>query len=125
MARMADDYLVLQREWGSIILGVRLTGSMPALKFLEKLSVKERLRLEALLERMAREGKISNEQKFKQHDGKIYEFKSDQNRVLCFQSGNSWVLTHGFVKKSGKTRPEEIKKAKTIMKEHLAWIRRR
>jgi hypothetical protein len=68
---------------------------------------------------MAKHGQIKNEQKFRHLEGKIWEFKSDQNRVLCFQDGNCWILTNGFQKKQDKTRRKEIKRANDIRAEHL------
>jgi len=87
MARTADDNIVLIRDWGTIEYAVRSSGKMPARKFIEGMDIRERIRLETLLELMAENGRIQNIQKFRHLKGKIYEFKSDKNRTLCFQSG--------------------------------------
>jgi phage-related protein len=122
MARMPDDNLVLSRQWGSIRYAVRRNGNVPAKEFIESLDVKPRIKLETLLRRMAEHGQVKNEQKFRHLVGKIWEFKSDQNRVLCFLHGKSWILTHGFIKKQDKTPPKEIARAEDIMGEHLERI---
>lgn len=119
MARTADNNMVLVREWGSIEYAVRSSGKMPAREFIEGLDIRERIKLETLLERMAKCGEIRNKEKFRHLVGKIYEFKSDNNRVLCFQSRKSWVLTNGFKKEKDKTPRREISRAKNIMIEYL------
>ena len=116
---MPDDNLVLLRQWGSIRYAVRRNGKMPAKEFIESLDSQARIKLEVLFERMAEYGQIRSKQKFRHLDGKIWEFKSDQNRVLCFRHGNSWILTHGFTKKQDKTPRKEIDRANDIMDEHL------
>jgi hypothetical protein len=47
------------------------------------------------------------------------EFKRFQVRVGCFQVGNRWLLTHGFIKKTHKWPNSELKRAERIMQEHL------
>ena len=70
---------------------------------------------------MANRGRIDNKQKFRRLDGPIYEFKCKTSRILSFQKGTTWYLTHGFSGKSGsgKCPRKEIEKAKIIMEEHL------
>jgi len=119
MTGIVEDNILLKREWGTIKYAVRRSGRMPARKFVESLDVRARIKLEALLERMAEYGEIRNVEKFKHLQDKIYEFKSGKNRVLCFQGGRSWILTNGFKKQKGKTPRGEIMRAQDIMKEHL------
>jgi len=125
MARIVDNNLILKRSWGEIRYAVRSNGNMPAKRYIENLSHKERIRLENLLEKMAEIGEINNIEKFRKLEDNIYEFKSNQHRTPCFQVSNSWVLTHGFIKKRGKTPRKEIKRAKEIMEEHLERGERR
>ena len=89
-------------------------GSAPAEEFLESLSEKDQAKLAALFQRLADTGRIWNEQKFKHLEGTdgIFEFKSDDNRVLCFFFfGKRVILTHGFKKKQPKTPKGEIERA--------------
>lgn len=69
---------------------------------------------------MAEVGRISDPRKFKKLQGKLFEFKRFQIRVACFQIGNRWILTQGFVKKSDAWPRKEIERAEQIMEEHLA-----
>ncbi|MEZ4815744.1 MAG: type II toxin-antitoxin system RelE/ParE family toxin [Bdellovibrionota bacterium] len=95
-------------------------GGPLALKFLESLSEKEQVPMAALFQRMADTGKIWNEQKFKHLEGSdsIFEFKTNENRVLCFFFvGKRVILTHGFKKKQPKTPKDEIERAENLKKE--------
>jgi phage-related protein len=114
---------VLEREWGTIEYAVCTSVKMPAKEFVEGLKIDEQIRLNALFEKMAAVGKIWNKQKFRHLEDAIYEFKSRQIRMACFQDGRAWILTHGFIKKGAKTPRKEIARAKSIRKEHLSKTR--
>ena len=116
---MPDNNLIIKRTWGEVRYAVRSSGKMPAKKYLESLGKENRFRLEVLFERMATFGKIASKQKFRKLKDEIWEFKSRQHRMPCFQASNRWILTHGFLKKSGKTPKKEIERAIVIMKEHI------
>lgn len=95
-------------------------GGPLALKFLESLSEKEQAQLAALFQRLADTGKIWNEQKFKHLEGSsnIFEFKANDNRVLCFFFvGRRVILTHGFKKRQRKTPKGEIERAENLKRE--------
>jgi hypothetical protein len=48
----------------------------------------------------------------------IFEFKTNENRVLCFFFvGKRVILTHGFKKKQPKTPKGEIERAENLKKE--------
>ncbi len=53
----------------------------------------------------------------------IWEFRiklgSNIYRVLAFWDGNKVVLTHGFIKKTQKTPPQEIVRAESYRRDHL------
>lgn len=62
---------------------------------------------------------------FKKLDNEIWEFRTPYNgmeyRLLAFwdkEQKRLVVATHGFVKKSQKTPPKEIARAKALMKEY-------
>jgi len=116
---MVDNNLILKRAWGEIRYAVLSSGKMPSKDYLESLDWRERIKMESRLENMATNGTIKNNQKFRKLEDEIWEFKSDQHRMPCFQVSNCWILTHGFVKKSDKTKRKEIDRAKKIMKEHM------
>ncbi|OHB64223.1 MAG: hypothetical protein A2Y76_16040 [Planctomycetes bacterium RBG_13_60_9] len=73
---------------------------------------------------MAQTGRIFNQERFRKlggRTGRIFEFKVHPKvRVLCFQQGKTWFLTHGYDKETGNTPPKEIDRAEDIMQEHLS-----
>lgn len=96
-------------------------GDCPARDFLQSLGEDAREKFEALFERMAQHGKITNTEKFKKLEGtkSIFEFKSDANRILCFLHDDKCVvLTHGVVKKKWKLHPQDIARAELILKNY-------
>lgn len=95
-------------------------GQSPALGFVESLLRSDQRKVNTLFQRLADLGKIEDGQKFKRLAGKIWEFKSHQIRIPCFQDGQSWVLTHGFIKKQNATAKSEIERALRIQAEDLA-----
>ena len=122
MDEAAENNIVAEGRWGKVICAVCNDGSMPALKFINRLKKEtgtDWQRLSVLFQRMASEGKIWNNEQFKQVSDKIFEFKRYQIRIGCFQQGNTWVLTHGFVKKENRWKKTEIERAVRIMREHL------
>lgn len=97
-------------------------------EFLEDLPERVKVKFSALFReiRYSEKGFIPNTQKMKKLKGGsgIWELKVKVHgignfRVLCFQNGPTWVLTHGFHKKEEETRKSEIEKAERIRDEYL------
>ncbi|MPZ48261.1 MAG: hypothetical protein GEU75_02940 [Dehalococcoidia bacterium] len=81
----------------------------------------DRKRLWALISRTAQVGPPFNDEKFKKVEGPIFEFKSYQDRLLCFFDGERRiVITHGCKKKTNRARKEEITRALTLRAEYFA-----
>lgn len=76
-------------------------------------------RFATLFNKISHFGTIHNTQQFKKIDGKIWEFKRNQARIGCFQVGDRWRLTHGFIKKRKDWPKRQIDMAKKIMEEDL------
>jgi hypothetical protein len=84
-----------------------------------------------LFQQMADYGRLSWK-RFKSEMRDLYAFRHEvrnlQIRFPCFQDGNRWLLTHGFVKPGAKRGlgdwPEqEVKRAREIAAEY--WHRKR
>ena len=89
------------------------------MEFLRVLDEEDQVKVTGLLDRAANHWPILNREKFKKVDGAIFEFKSFQVRLLCFQQPPDLVVvTHGVIKKRDDLRPEDIRRAKDIMGEH-------
>jgi phage-related protein len=53
-------------------------------------------------------------------DGEIWELRPIDDRILYFfAKNNTYVLLHHFIKKTQKTPPREIEKAKREMQDHI------
>jgi phage-related protein len=112
---------MLQGSKCNIDYACRLNGSYPAEEFIKGLTEPERLKLAHILKQLLDMGKVWNVEKFKKLESQpIWEIRADHNRLLCFQSGNCWVLTNGFRKDTQKTKQGYIDLAVAIMNEHLS-----
>ncbi|GHV18788.1 toxin RelE [Clostridia bacterium] len=99
-------------------------GVKPVQEFLDALPVKLSTKTVRVIALLHAQG-ISIRAPYSKHlsDG-IFELRAnlatDEARVLYFfLVGDKAVLTHGFVKKTGKTPPEEIERAKKYRAEYL------
>jgi phage-related protein len=103
-----------------------LNGKRPALEYIENLNISDWAKLAKSFVKMAQVGRIHNKERFRKlggKSGKIYEFKIHPKvRVLCFQLGKTWFLTHGFDKETGNTPSGQIKRAENIMNEYKALL---
>lgn len=99
----------------------RLNGNRPAKDYIENLQQSDQVILTRSFKQLAFTGKIWNTERFRKLRGKIWEFKTHPKaRVLCFQLGKTWFLTHGFNKETGNTPPRQIDCAEEIMNEHIS-----
>jgi len=92
-------------------------GAKPAEEFLDKLDNKMRAKMIRVIQTFKAKGTELREPYSKHLDDGIFEFRSQVgnniSRVLYFFIvGRRAILTHGFIKKTNKTPPDEIQKAK-------------
>ncbi|MFZ2148232.1 MAG: type II toxin-antitoxin system RelE/ParE family toxin [Sedimentisphaerales bacterium] len=101
----------------------RSNGKRPAKDYIENLQQSDQATLARSFKQLADTGKIWNTERFRKLRGKIGEFKTHPKaRVLCFQLGKTWFLTHGFDKETGDTPPRQIERAEQIRKEHISLL---
>lgn len=114
-----DDF-VQAGAWGEIRHAKRANGSMEAKDWLQSATDGELSKFDHLFRRMAAFGKIHNDEHFRKLRDGIFEFKRDGNRILCFQHGLCWRLTH-YYGKGGKRKcpPDQIEHAIQIRSEFL------
>ena len=98
-------------------------GSEPAQDFLDKLDEKMFAKMIRTIDVIKAGGTLVREPYSKHLDDGIFEVRaqvgSNISRVLYFFfDGRRIVLTHGFIKKTQKTPPAEIKRAKIYRKEY-------
>ena len=101
-------------------------GDLPAKEYLEKLSVKVKVKLAAFVKLIADEGRLYDEKKFRlvSKTEKIYEFKSLGYRFFnFFYSGGRLIITNGYLKKTRKVEKKELEKAVRIKKDYKYRIK--
>lgn len=102
----------------------REDGSKPAEEFILAQNIKMRAKIFAMLEFLEEKGPALREPYSKHLDEGIFEIRakqgSDITRVLYFfVIGKKAILTNGFVKKTAKTPPSEIQRAKACREDYL------
>jgi len=118
----SDDPLV-KGPCAIVAYARRISGVRPAKDFIEDLGKLDQAKLSKSFLYIARVGRINNTERFRKLHGKIYEFKVyPKIRILCFQLGKTWLLTYGFYKETGNTPPRQIRRAESIMKEHISLL---
>jgi|ERR1035437_1378762 hypothetical protein len=105
--------------WGTVEYAVCKNGSRPAEDFIRGLNNADKPKVAHLFMVIAATGVIRNPQKFKKLEGKIFEFKSHQIRIACFQVRHTWFLTNGFFKDQDDWPSGEVERAIRIMAEHM------
>lgn len=91
-----------------------------ALEYYNSLSANERMQLLKLVKRMGDVGEIKDITKFRNEGDKIYAFKPQPNRFLCFfNEGKKIIITNGFRKKQPKLPVNEKNNALSKREEYL------
>ncbi len=87
-------------------------GDSYALEYFDSLNDDEQIKALGLFELMGNLGEIRNKTKFNFEGDKIYAFKPQPHRFLCFFfSGGKIVVTNAFHKKTDKLPASEKQKA--------------
>ena len=102
----------------------KLNGTEPAVDFLKSLDDKMRAKMTRTIDLLEIHGNRLRAPESKMLEDGIFElrasFGSNITRVLYFfYAGNTAVLTHGFIKKTQKTPPSEIARAKEYRIDYL------
>jgi phage-related protein len=83
------------------------------------LDVKLKAKIISIIKRFSDSGKIFNQKQFRKVEGRLFEFKYYQTRVIMYHCARGCIaLTNGFSKKTKKTQKEEIERANRIMAEY-------
>ena len=102
-----------------------VSGRCPVAAFLESLPPKQHAKAVRSLELLEEFGQSLQGGAVAHIRGKLWElrirFAGDSLRILyCIPSGNTFVLLHGFVKKTRKTPPGEIEIARNRMNDYIS-----
>ena len=107
-----------------IMVYAKIDNSEPVTEFLLSLPSKMQAKVLRQIDMLAEFGNQLREPYSAPLEGGIFELRikqgSDISRVLYFFFvGNKIILTNGFVKKTRKTPPEQIRLAKTYREDYL------
>ncbi len=115
--------LITEGDAFTICAWMEDNGDCPTIDFLEELHSngdKDSDRIKSLMERTANHGIIKNPEMNKALGDGIYELKGGKARVLYFFDKDKLIIcTHGFKKKTQKTPPAEIERAKRIRTQYF------
>jgi hypothetical protein len=117
---MSKREVLYRGKFQTVELAITANGRCPGKKFLDDLSKDDREKILRVIKRLADEGKVSNREQFKKIEGEdFFEFKNFQMRMPCyFQTAGRLIITHGFIKKENRIKPEEIDRMKRIRDEY-------
>ncbi|MDN5215570.1 type II toxin-antitoxin system RelE/ParE family toxin [Fulvivirgaceae bacterium BMA12] len=87
-------------------------GKSQPFEYYKKLDAADRKKALKLFQMLAEIGQIRNEEKFRNEGDKIYAFKPQPHRFLCFFfTGSKVIVTNAFVKKQQKLPKAEKERA--------------
>lgn len=101
-----------------------INGKVPMIEFLESVTVKERAKIFAYIDKLIelKNSEMQPKKNLSKHlDGGIFELRvAFENRIsrslYFYEAERKIIFTHGFIKKEQKTSKSEIEKAKLIRK---------
>lgn len=100
-------------------------GKSISLNYLESLDEGEQVKLFELMKFIGDIGIIKNKTKFRSEGDKIYAFKPQPHRFLCFFfEGQKIIVTNGFHKKSDKLPKNEKDRALKFKNDYEARVKR-
>jgi phage-related protein len=117
---MTKEYLiyvgsVFQLEWY-----FDENGESKAQEYFNRLDEKQQLRFLFLVKRIGDFGQISNKEQFRNEGDKIYAFKPQTDRFLCFFfTGQKIIVTNAFEKKQQKLPKNQKEKAINYMNDYI------
>jgi phage-related protein len=117
---MTDRPIILyEGQCFTVEYAIQKNGNSESKAFIELLDLKLKAKIIGIIKRFAEKGKIYNKEQFRKVEGKLFEFKHYQTRVIMYHCSKGRVaLTHGFIKKTKNTPREEIERASRIMAEY-------
>ena len=121
-----QEYVFYQGEKFRVEFYFTEDGELPAKKYFEEASLEAKVKLAALVKRMAEAGKIFDITKFRLVDPKerLYEFKPLNYRFFnFFYKGRKIIITNAYMKKSQKVDRKESQKARNIKKDYARRVK--
>lgn len=123
--KQRPEYIAFEGEEFTIEWYFDNKGKSISLDYLESLDEKEQAKLFELMKLIGNAGIIKNKTKFRNEGEKIYAFKPQPHRFLCFFfEGQKIIVTNGFHKKTDKLPKSEKERALKIKNDYEARVKR-
>ena len=120
-----SELIVYEGQCFSIFWGVAANGKCQARTYYNALEVAERAKALALFKRLADQGKIFDETKFRQETKNLFVFKPQPHRFFCFfVRGRQVLIVSAYQKQRDKAPAREITRAENLRGECLERIAR-
>ena len=117
------EYIAYEGEKFTIEWYFTENKNCPALDYFEGLSNDRKRSVFQLFQLMGDLGEIRNKTKFRNEGDKIYAFKPQPDRFLCFfMKGKKIIVTNAFEKKSQKLPKKEKDKALKLKKDYQSRL---
>jgi len=122
---LKHEYIAFEGEKFIIEWYFDSKGKSISLEYLESLEDDKQVRLFELMKLIGNTGIIKNKTKFRNEGDKIYAFKPQPHRFLCFFfEGQKIIVTNGFHKKTDKLPKNEKEKALKIKADYEMRVKR-
>jgi hypothetical protein len=120
-----SELIVCEGQCFAILWGLAASGTCQARTYYDALEVAERAKALALFKRLADQGKIFDETKFRQETKNLFVFKPQPHRFFCFfVRGRRVLIVSAYRKQGDKAPPKEIARAENLRAECLEQIAR-
>jgi hypothetical protein len=109
---MNKEYVAYDGRFFTVEWHFDAKGQSQALKYYQALDMGDRIKVLKLFKRMGDAGSIKDKTKFVYEGNKIYAFKPQPDRFLCFFfEGRKIIVTNAFKKKQQKLPKKEQERA--------------
>ena len=125
MKHKQKEYIAFEGKKFTIEWYFDRKGESIALDYLESLADEDQTKLFELMKLMGDVGLIKNKAKFRSEGGKIYAFKPQPHRFLCFFfKGQKIIVTNAFHKKADKLPKNEKERALKLKNDYEDRVER-
>lgn len=125
MKNKEKEYIAFKGEKFTVEWHFDQKGKSVALDYLESLKIEDQVRLFELMKLIGNVGLIKNKTKFRNEGDKIYAFKPQPYRFLCFFfEGQKIIVTNGFHKKTDKLPKNEKERALKLKNDYEIRVKR-
>ena len=122
---MKRQYVAYIGEEFTIEWYYKPNGRSPAYEYFLELDDQRKNKVKALWRLMGDAGEIRNEEKFRNEGDKIFAFKPQPDRFLCFFFvGKKIIMTNAFEKKERKLPSNEKEKALMYHQDYIDRVKK-